>query len=297
LEIVVSDNASTDKTAQICKEFAAKDSRIRYYHNELNIGVNANFCRVFELSSGEYFMWGAADDIRPPTSIESCVEALRRNKEAVMAHGPVLVMSEGQKDLIEFTNNVDLSDMPAGARIRAFTTKIEHNAMLYGLYRRSALAQAIFGDHYGQDYLLCLQMCSLGPLEYVKSPMIIYRERRLLTGNRRMYPEVPVTPGNLLRLGKARTKKCWIVLIMGCYYLARIQGPTFAERISGIIAHASNFTGLYWSRLVKEAIFQIFTPLALLGVLCWRLAHRWPLTLRFVRKVRGSLGLTRPLGP
>jgi glycosyltransferase involved in cell wall biosynthesis len=56
-ELLISDNASTDRTEQICREYAAKDRRIRYYRNEKNIGAPKNFNRVFELSSGKYFRW------------------------------------------------------------------------------------------------------------------------------------------------------------------------------------------------------------------------------------------------
>ena len=54
LEIIISDNGSTDRTSQICKDFMQKDSRIKYYRSSENRGSNWNFNRVFELSSGKY---------------------------------------------------------------------------------------------------------------------------------------------------------------------------------------------------------------------------------------------------
>jgi cellulose synthase/poly-beta-1,6-N-acetylglucosamine synthase-like glycosyltransferase len=39
-EIVICDNASTDGTDEICKEYAALDSRIRYHRYQPNIGAN-----------------------------------------------------------------------------------------------------------------------------------------------------------------------------------------------------------------------------------------------------------------
>ena len=62
-EIIICDNASTDKTHEICKAYVARDNRIHYYRNETNIGCARNFARVFELSSGEYFKWAAYDDL------------------------------------------------------------------------------------------------------------------------------------------------------------------------------------------------------------------------------------------
>src|SRR5690242_6344650 len=65
-ELIISDNASTDRTPEICKAYAEKDSRIRYYRNEENQGASWNFNRVFELSRGMCFQWLAHDDYIAP---------------------------------------------------------------------------------------------------------------------------------------------------------------------------------------------------------------------------------------
>jgi glycosyltransferase involved in cell wall biosynthesis len=85
-ELIICDNASTDRTAEICEEFARKDSRIRYIRQEINIGAKANFNRVFEYARGEYFKWIAADDICGPRFLELTVAALDQDPTAVLAH-------------------------------------------------------------------------------------------------------------------------------------------------------------------------------------------------------------------
>src|SRR5882762_3625197 len=65
-EVVISDNASTDGTAEICKRYAEKDKRIRYHRNHSNIGAGPNYKKVFDLSGGEFFKWCAHDDICHP---------------------------------------------------------------------------------------------------------------------------------------------------------------------------------------------------------------------------------------
>src|SRR5688572_10868700 len=65
-ELIISDNASTDRTQEICEAYAAKDGRIRYYRSEVNKGSAWNFNRVFELARGEYFKWAAHDDYIAP---------------------------------------------------------------------------------------------------------------------------------------------------------------------------------------------------------------------------------------
>ncbi len=286
LEIVICDNASTDKTAEICHEFAAKDRRIRYSRNSRNIGCERNFRRVFQLSSGEYFMWASADDTRPPTALEKCLEALRKNTRAVMAHGVILVKRDDREVLRVVTNEADLSQTRAADRIATFTNKITYNMMLYGMYRRWALEKGTLTLHLrAQDYLLCLQMCLLGPVEYVSAPIIVYRETTSVPINNRMCDETPITLGNLLTIGGGKSKKCWTVLIGGCYYLATIRGVNWTERLEGIIAHVRNFGWLYRRRLAIETIFQLFLPFAWLNSALRRLIHRSPLCLRVARRL------------
>src|SRR4051812_44240337 len=69
IEIIISDNASTDNTPQICQQYQHKNPRIRYFRNDTNIGASNNFNRTFELSKGEFFMWAAYDDLRDQTYI------------------------------------------------------------------------------------------------------------------------------------------------------------------------------------------------------------------------------------
>ncbi|RBP37337.1 glycosyl transferase family 2 [Roseimicrobium gellanilyticum] len=63
LEILISDNASTDGTQDICKEYRRRDSRIRYHRNKENLGASGNFQEVLKRANGEYFTWLACDDI------------------------------------------------------------------------------------------------------------------------------------------------------------------------------------------------------------------------------------------
>lgn len=85
-ELVISDNASTDSTRQICEHFASKDERVRYFRQPANLGAKANFNRVFDYSNGEYFKWIACDDVCGPRYLELTVAALDKNPAAILAH-------------------------------------------------------------------------------------------------------------------------------------------------------------------------------------------------------------------
>ena len=286
LELIISDNASTDSTAEICQEYASKDPRIRYYRNDLNVGVYANYRRVVSLAIGEYFMWAAVDDRKPPDAIERCVNALSSNQRAVMAHGIVLVRTSGSDDLFEFPNAIQALDTNAGARIRLFTRGIEHNAMLYGLYRLNSLKQATLGSHLGQDYLLCLQMCLLGEVEYVGAPIIVFSQRQPPPIRLPMYLDAPLTLANIINANRLQRRKCWTVLLLGSYYLASRSNVSLHQRLGAIAAHTTAFCSMYRWRLVKEVGFQLLQPIAWLSSLLWRLAGKRPMTLWLARKVK-----------
>jgi glycosyltransferase involved in cell wall biosynthesis len=85
-ELVVCDNASTDRTAEICRSYAERDPRIRYYRNERNVGAIANFNRVFELSQTPLFKWAAHDDLYHPRYVETCIRILDDNPDVILAH-------------------------------------------------------------------------------------------------------------------------------------------------------------------------------------------------------------------
>ena len=116
LEIIISDNASTDRTEQIALELAARDRRVRYHRLERNIGAWRNFDQLRNVATGEYFMWNGADDIRPPNAIKLLVQALMKNPQAVMAHGPIIAKL-GELEM-HIPNEMDLSSAGSSQRVR-----------------------------------------------------------------------------------------------------------------------------------------------------------------------------------
>ncbi len=85
-ELIISDNASTDATEQICREFAARDSRIRYLRQARNIGAVPNHNLVFDECRSELFKWASDDDLYARDLVERCVAALDEHPDVVLAH-------------------------------------------------------------------------------------------------------------------------------------------------------------------------------------------------------------------
>lgn len=87
IELIISDNASTDATPEICREFAEKYDWIRYHRFEVNKGPAKNFNTVLENATGMYFMWAAGHDLWSSNYLSACVTLLESHPNAMIAYG------------------------------------------------------------------------------------------------------------------------------------------------------------------------------------------------------------------
>jgi glycosyltransferase involved in cell wall biosynthesis len=85
-ELIISDNASTDSTPDICQHYAQQDSRIRYFRQPRNVGLAPNHNFAVEQARAELFKWASNDDLYARDLLERCVEALDGNPDVVLAH-------------------------------------------------------------------------------------------------------------------------------------------------------------------------------------------------------------------
>lgn len=98
IELLISDNASTDETGSICERVQAGDPRVKYHCNDSNIGAVANWRQVYRRASGKYFMWAAHDDWWEPEFIEELVALLEADTSSVLAfsHSDDVDMTTGR---------------------------------------------------------------------------------------------------------------------------------------------------------------------------------------------------------
>jgi glycosyltransferase involved in cell wall biosynthesis len=85
-ELIISDNASTDSTPDICQHYAQQDSRIRFFRQPRNIGLCPNHNFAVEQARAELFKWASNDDLYARDLLERCVDALDGNPDVVLAH-------------------------------------------------------------------------------------------------------------------------------------------------------------------------------------------------------------------
>jgi glycosyltransferase involved in cell wall biosynthesis len=260
LEIIVCDNASTDRTSEIAREFCERDTRVKYVRNDTNIGAIPNFVKVLGLATGKYFTWTAADDVRPSDAIGRCVAVLEAQPEAVMAHGPIVLDLPARQTSMQVENRVYMGQSRPSARVREFTTGVRHVALMFGLHRREVLQTIPYGNHVAGDYFVCLLLSQRGPVAWIPAPILIYRHQYGAVDNP-MYPREPITLRDLLLHRGLRRRKCWMVLGMGCHYLWHHgSGSGIGERLNTVRAFATAFITRFRAELGTELIYLACSP-------------------------------------
>jgi glycosyltransferase involved in cell wall biosynthesis len=178
LELVICDNASTDRTEEIARDLAAGDRRIRYLRNSRNLGASGNFGLAFYESRGELFKWLAHDDRLEPAYLAATVAALDDAPEVVLCNTTVDCIDERGEVLARYTSV--LGDAGGARPAERFATMVlrSHTCVdMFGLVRRSALVGSLLiSGFHGADRALLAQLALRGRLLQLPEPLLQVRE-------------------------------------------------------------------------------------------------------------------------
>jgi len=183
-ELIVADNASTDGTARICRDYAARDARIHYVRNATNVGASKNHGIVFALSKGRYFKWWAADDVCAPTFLEDCVRALDNDPTAVLAcPRPTFIDASGRPaEGVERAFHHAAWSPRATVRFRQlieeymYSGGITAGLYMYGLMRSEALRQTRpLPGYAGADWITIAELILRGMFIEVPGQLLFVR--------------------------------------------------------------------------------------------------------------------------
>ena len=192
LEINIYDNASTDRTEEICRLYCAKDRRIRYHRNARNLGLLPNWRRALDLAAGDYFMWAAHDDYWSTNYLETLLECLLAYPKAVLAAGKT-VFVDGTGSIREEMEPDFAPERDGGTPGIASQLLLQHaHNWLHGLYPRDELLKLpptlFVEDPWGSDVLFLLEVCL--SREVVGSNRAVMYKRYL--GTQRGGPKTPI---------------------------------------------------------------------------------------------------------
>lgn len=223
-ELVIYDNASSDRTPQIAAVFADLDARIRIVRRAENIGAVANFIQAAEVARAEYFCWAAHDDRRDPRFLEMLLHALQANPEADLAAcGCLEIDAAGTPQATCATTEkmVTTTGMTDRERLQKY---LRHSpcSLIYGLYRTSALKgelrwlnierNGIAKPLFGGDLIFLAGFLASHDLVFHKEPLL-----RLRSGGESHRPEAFRNLGHLIgeiaafhyHLKRATRQDCW----------------------------------------------------------------------------------------
>jgi glycosyltransferase involved in cell wall biosynthesis len=177
-ELIISDNASADRTAEICQDYAARDPRLRYVRHAHNLGAIPNFNHVFTLASGEYFRWAAHDDLIAPEFLARCVSALDAHPEATLCAPLVRYIDETGNHLGVYDSHLQCIDASQpSVRFASLILRPHPGNDLYGLIRRGVIVGSTpLGSFHGADRAFLVALALKGPFLRLHEPLLMIRE-------------------------------------------------------------------------------------------------------------------------
>jgi glycosyltransferase involved in cell wall biosynthesis len=176
-ELIISDNASTDSTAEICRHFAEQDARVKYSRLDSNCGALPNYQRVFRLAEAPFFKWAAHDDICLRGMLGRCLAALEESPQSVVMVYPRsnIINERGQVTEVAKESIACHSRVPH-VRLAQVLRHVDLSCAMFGLMRSDTMRRTRLLDSFiGSDYVLLSEMAMLG--EIVEIPDILFQKR------------------------------------------------------------------------------------------------------------------------
>lgn len=163
LEIVISDNASTDGTEAWAEALALEHESVTYLRSPVNVGPTENFERARSATNGPWFMWLADDDWIDDDYIATCLAHLRADPKRALVAGTAHYFADGHPDEIGVV--VQATGATAGSRVVDYYRQVFDNGTFYGVMHRSTIdATHPPREQMGDDWLLLAEIATVGEI-------------------------------------------------------------------------------------------------------------------------------------
>lgn len=180
-ELIIADNASTDRTDEICRAYAARDQRIHYYKQDRNLGAAPNYNFVFEHASGEYFKWAAHDDMLALEYLYKCVKVLDQNPDVVLCFTKAKLIDEYSKYLKDVNYKGNTNTPKPQYRFRNHALDFQNAPLVpllaFGLMRTDVVNKTgLIGNYPSSDVVFIAELAFYGKFYEISEPLFIWRE-------------------------------------------------------------------------------------------------------------------------
>jgi glycosyltransferase involved in cell wall biosynthesis len=176
-ELIISDNASTDTTAEICRDYAAGDERIRYVRQRTNIGAAANHMYVAAQARGPYFKWASHDDLYAPDLVSRCVEELERRPDVILVHVRDALIDGQGGGMTPVPYLLRTDDPSPAVRLRSCLWSDPGGNDFYGVIRTDVLRRIRpHGSYYNADRTYVSSLALQGRFHVIDEVMYFRRD-------------------------------------------------------------------------------------------------------------------------
>jgi len=163
--LVISDNASTDHTASLCRHYVQADSRVRYRRNETNIGMYPNISLLLRSAQTPYVKLATADDFWAPTMLEDALKHLETDPSLVLCFPKMVQVDGAGREIGRYERPLNLLDADPIKRFKSVLTDLGLVYQLMGVMRTSvALATLPFMNQPGADGVYLAELTLYGRL-------------------------------------------------------------------------------------------------------------------------------------
>lgn len=178
-ELIISDNASTDRTRAICEAYALRDTRICYHRQANNQGAIWNFTFTFHQAKGDYFMWASAHDLWHDNFIEACKEILDLDSSVVLVYPFAYLINTDGETIAPMLHKLDTRGRKRALRTRIIIQDISSGNMFHGLFRRAVLQKCRLDIRsLGADLVILMEVGLHGSIAQIPQKLFYRREFR-----------------------------------------------------------------------------------------------------------------------
>ncbi len=189
--VLISDNASVDGTEALCRDYAARDERVRYVRQDVNLGGAANFNYVATQAVTEFFKWASHDDLMEPIFLERTLAEMDRAPSDVILCYPRTTLIDGDDlPIRHFDDGLDLREDTPHERLRHYLMNYEMSNPIFGIVRHALLMRTgLLGSYASADKVLMAEMSMVGSFREIPDRLFMRRYHEGMSLKANVTPE------------------------------------------------------------------------------------------------------------
>jgi len=250
-ELIISDNCSTDASYEIAKTYALKDTRVKAYRHEQNMGIPFNFKFPLLKASTKYFVWLGAHDLFTPEYLKTTIDYLEKNDSVSMVYSNADWIDSQGNFMYKLEEDIQTVGLSRRNALLKIINNTDSGIAVHSVFRTSILQQISYSMEEG-DMLLCFIMATYGDIAKLNITGLLFRLIRTETVKERLkrYEEIKIIKSSILNLTLITIKKY-------LDYIVKNNGLNIREKllvsISVIRKFTINLTWLAYKRYINKS--------------------------------------------